>query len=100
MIKRKEKKRVSIHPFLEIVWKVGKKINIHSVEPFLLKTIYQYVLRSRAEAATVDFAMQFSAFDPFMARNFFITFKKTFLSDILEQVMCNLLTTVQKCQEV
>ena len=38
-IKRKEKKCVSTHQFSEIVWKVGKKLNTHSVKLLLLKNI-------------------------------------------------------------
>ena len=38
-IKRKEKKWVSTHQFSEIVWKVGKKLNTHSVKLLLLKNI-------------------------------------------------------------
>ena len=37
LIKSTQRKRVSTHPFLEIVWKVGKKVNIHFVKSFLLK---------------------------------------------------------------
>ena len=37
--KRKEKKWVSTHQFSEIVWKVGKKLNTHSVKLLLLKNI-------------------------------------------------------------
>ena len=42
MIKRKEKKKVSIHPFLEIVWKVCKNVNTHSVKslPFQNATLW------------------------------------------------------------
>ena len=39
VIKRKEKKWVSTHQFSEIVWKVGKKLNTHSVKLLLLKNI-------------------------------------------------------------
>ena len=36
------KKRVSTHPFLKIVWKVCKKVNIHSVKSLLLKKVCLY----------------------------------------------------------
>ena len=40
------RKRVSTHPFLEIVWKVVKKVTIHSVKSLLLKTIRLYHIQT------------------------------------------------------
>ena len=42
VIKKQENKRVSSNSSLEIVWKVDKKVNIHSVKSLLLKKMCLY----------------------------------------------------------
>jgi hypothetical protein len=46
---RKDKKWVSTHPFLEIVWKVVKKVNIHFVKSLFLKGLIRLALRDKEE---------------------------------------------------
>ena len=69
----KELIRISIHPFIEIVLKVGKKLNIHSVKSLLLKKKFMYKVQL---GITSVFSLQLT-YVPFKAKFWFCNTNQT-----------------------